>query len=58
MPHFIPDAESITEFYGAHEQRGCTFEVVPAPEMGGYRLRRLREGSHVLPIFPLPQSEM
>ena len=59
MPHFVPDAESITEFYGAYEQRGCKFEVVPAPEMGGYGLRmRLGKGSDVLPIFPLPQSEM
>ena len=59
MPHFVPDAESITEFYGAYEQRGCKFEVVPAPEMGGYGLRmRLGAGSDVLPIFPLPQSEM
>jgi hypothetical protein len=59
MPHYVPDAESITEFYGAYEQRGCKFEVVPAPEMGGYGLRmRFGEGSDVLPIFPLPQSEM
>ena len=59
MPHFVPNAESITEFYGAYEQRGCKFEVVPAPEMGGYGLRmRLGKGSDVLPIFPLPQSEM
>ena len=59
MPHFVPDAESITEFYGAYEQRGCKFEVVPAPNMGGYGLRvRLGAGSDVLPIFPRPQSEM
>ena len=59
MPHFVPDAESITEFYGAYEQRGCQFEVVPAPEMGGYGLRmRLGKGSNVLPIFPLPASEI
>ena len=56
---FLPDAESITEFCGAYEQRGCKFEVVPAPEMGSYGLRmRLGQGSDVLPIFPLPQSEM
>ena len=59
MPHFIPDAESITEFYGAYEQRECSFEVVRAPELGGYGLRmRLGNGGDVLPIFPLPQWEM
>ena len=59
MPYFIPDAESITEFYGAYERRGCKFDVVSASEMGGYGLQmRFGKGSDVLPIFPLPQSEM
>ena len=59
MAHYIPDAASITEFYGAYEQLGCKFEVVPAPEMGGYGLRmRLGGGGNVWPIFPLPQAEM
>ena len=59
MPYFIPDAESITEFYDAYERCGCKFEVVPVPEMGGDGLRtRLGEGSDVLPILLLPQLEM
>ena len=59
MPHFIPDAESITEFCGAYEQRGCKFVVVLSPQMGGYGLRmQLGANREVLPVFPLPASEM
>lgn len=59
MPHFIPDAESITEYCGAYEQHGCKFEVVLSPQMGGYGLRmELSANSEVLPVFPLPASEM
>ena len=59
MPHFIPDAESITEYCGAEEQRGCKFEVVLSPQMGGYGLRmELGANSEVLPVLPLPASEM
>ena len=59
MPHFIPDAESITEFCGAFEQRGYKFVVVLSPQMGGYGLRmQLGANREVLPVFPLPASEM
>ena len=59
MPHFIPDAESITKFCGAYEQRGCKFEVVPSSHPDGYGLRmQFGEGSSVAPIFPLPASKM
>ena len=59
MPLFLPDAESITEYCGAYEARGCTFEVVRLPELGGFGLQmRYGVNSNVLPIFPLPASEM
>ena len=59
MGQFIPDAESITEFRGVYEQRGCTFAVVLSPQMGGYGLRmQLGANREVLPVFPLPASEM
>ena len=59
MSLFLPNAELITQYCGAYEARGCTFEVVHLPELGGYGLQ-LRYGvnSNVLPIFPLPASEM
>ena len=59
MPHFVPDAESITEFYGEYEQFGCKFEVVPVPEMGGYGPRmELGANSEVSPAFPLLAAKM
>lgn len=59
MTQFLPDAESITEYCGAYERRGCWFEVVPAPELGGYGLRLHQgEASTVIPIFPLPAAKM
>ena len=59
MRQFLPDAETITEFCGAYEARGCTFKVVLSPHLGGCGLRmRLGAGSEVLPVFALPASEM
>ena len=59
MKQYLPDAASITEFCGAYEQCGCKFEVVLSPQMGGYGLRmQLGANSEVLPVFPLPASEM
>ena len=59
MGQFIPDVESITEFCGVYEQRGSTFAVVLSPQMGGYGLRmQLGANREVLPVFPLPASEM
>ncbi|GAB2874262.1 hypothetical protein [Hymenobacter ruber] len=59
MPHFLPDAESITDYCGAYEARGCRFDVVRATSMGGFGLRmKFGPGSNVSPIFPLPAEEM
>ena len=59
MPLFLPDAETITEFCGAYEACGCTFEVVNLPVLGGYGLQmQYGANSNVLPIFPLPAAEM
>ncbi|OGX90481.1 hypothetical protein [Hymenobacter coccineus] len=59
MPHFLPDAKSITEFCGAYEQRGCTFKVVRASYLGGYGLQiHLGENSSIIPMLPLPAGEM
>jgi len=55
----LPDAESITEYFGEFEARGLRFEVVPAPQMGGYALRmQFGPGSNAAPVFPLPAVEM
>ncbi|MGI4886161.1 MAG: hypothetical protein ACRYFR_14490 [Janthinobacterium lividum] len=59
MPHFLPDAESITDYCGAYEACGCQFKVVRVGSVGGYGLRMdFGPGSTVLPIFPLPADEM
>lgn len=59
MPHYLPDAESITEYYGAYEARGCRFEVVSFSHLGGYGLRmHISPNSNAAPIFPLPADEM
>ncbi|QJX47835.1 hypothetical protein HMJ29_13130 [Hymenobacter taeanensis] len=59
MPHFVPDAESITEFFGEFEARGYCIELIPAPRLGGYALRMpLGPGNDVIPLFPLPAAEM
>ena len=33
MPHFLPDAESITDYCGAYEARGCQFKIVQLDPM-------------------------
>lgn len=59
MPHFLPDAESITDYCGAYEARGCQFKIVQLDGMGGYGLcMSFGPGSTVSPIFPLPADEM
>lgn len=59
MKQFLPDAESITDYCGAYEACGCKFEVVHSPGLGGYGLQmHYGANSSVLPIFPLPASEM
>ena len=59
MPHFLPDAESITDYCGAYEARGCQFKIVQLDPMGGDGLRmNFGPGSTVSPIFPLPADEM
>lgn len=59
MQQFLPDAATITEFCGAYEACGCTFEVVDLPLLGGYGLQmQYGANSNVLPIFPLPAAEM
>ena len=59
MRQFLPDAESITEFFGEYEARGYKVELIRAPEMGGYVLRMpLGPGSNAIPVFPLPAVEM
>lgn len=58
MKHFLPDAESITEYFGEFEARGIRFEVVQVPRMG-YVLRMVfGPGSDATPLFPLPVAEM
>jgi hypothetical protein len=59
MPHFLPDAESITDYCGAYEARGYQFKVVELAPMGGYGLKMdFGPNSNVSPIFPLPADEM
>lgn len=59
MPHFLPDAESITDYCGAYEARGCQFKIVQLDAVGRYGLRMdFGPGSNVSPIFPLPADEM
>lgn len=59
MPHFLPDAASITDYCGAYEARGCQFEIVQLDLLGGYGLRmNFGPGSTVSPIFPLPADKM
>ena len=59
MRQYVPDAESITEFFGEYEARGYRLELVKAPRLGGYALRMLLGlGNDVLPLFPLPAAEM
>lgn len=59
MPHYLPDAESITEYCGAYEARGCRFDIVSAAQMGGFGLRmHIGTNSTAAPIFPLPAAEM
>lgn len=59
MRQFVPDAASITEFFGEYEARGYRVELARAPELGGYALRMpLGPGSNAVPVFPLPAAEM
>lgn len=59
MRQFVPDAESITEFFGDYEAQGYRLELVKAPQLGGYALRMpLGPGSDVVPLFPLPAAGM
>ena len=59
MPHFLPDAESITDYCGAYEARGCQFKVVEIAPNCGYGLKMdFGPNSNVSPIFPLPEDEM
>ena len=59
MRQFVPDAESITEFFGEYGARGYRVELVKAPRLGGYALRiPMRKGHGVVPLFPLPAEEM
>lgn len=59
MRQLIPDAESITEFFGEYEARGYRVELISAPHLGGYALRMpLGPNDEVTPVFPLPASKM
>ncbi len=59
MSQFVPDAESISAFFGEFEAAGYRVELVKAPRMGGYALRMpLGPGNEVLPVFALPASQM
>jgi hypothetical protein len=59
MRQFVPDAESITEFFGEYEARGYRLELVKATRLGGFALRMpLGPGHEVVPLFPLPAAEM
>ena len=59
MRQFVPDAESITEFFGEYEARGYRLELVKATQLGGFALRMpLGPGNDVVPLFPLPAAEM
>lgn len=59
MRQFVPDAESITAFFGEYEARGYRVELVPAPDLGGYALQLvLGQNSSAIPVFPLPAAEM
>ncbi|GAB3843169.1 hypothetical protein [Hymenobacter jeollabukensis] len=59
MRQFVPDAESITEFFGEFEARGYRVELISAPRLGGYALRMpLGPGNEVVPLFPLPAAKM